>query len=875
MSVQFRTKSQTSVDYSNFIATNSFTGCCYVYSETLNDVFKTSNVSQTSCIAQNGYFIPGECSPEYNITPSSLGCCCACALSQENTQYTKTTTLCECDSINGKWTLGITGSECLESSELCISGTTAQSNRLDYRRPRACCHPAFNPDGTAYAKCDDVCTEKECAEFAVYPYESTFYLNGRSCTETVGSAGPVINDCALSETNTNIINSCKNGTNLFCWQTLEWQQNQFGGECGFKNWYDLRFAGKFVEDVDGFALKIKFPGQNNYQVILGPEYYKNGQPVGVTLEAKSTTFVFPSIISFGTHHQPYYTEATSSLEYRFDGYFATLTPGSIPVYYSSTNFVNFYAASPTNSPIPQPTQFVPALDIVATPTFSVYINLNNTARIFGRFAKRIRTTTDDYVEYKRLLSIPDNLKRVFKVNLGPRYSGVSHEMTVGFIGQKLDNRFAFYTPFTGTEIDQYKNFIASIPAKEYSKITFTAHKWCGIDSEGVLQCGTIASINPFNFNANLKYKLVSCTNNGIFTENYTRVTSDPSRDYCIAVDNNNNIYQICGNSIVQFANRPDLSITDVTDLSCTDGICFATVEPDVAICNNQMLGSCCTCSGDTDIFNCVQTNQGSCQAQGGDFTSGGICYSENNPTGIRCDTVVNTDCTGSSSSFNRIMMAESSLPDSELTYYKDGLYVGMFEPGTPINSVGSTVNGHPQTGKAINYKPTSYGYGTSLKKWGIVVAPYDYSVESISLFDEVEQDQILLTSTFDGRWSTYGDNDFYLGIQSKVMEEIRTNSRLSGWYLPSKNELEFINYKIPHGFHIPEVFDKLKDDIYATSTPYFEYHSDTVYNLDSQSFNNKLFMYGQNFTKVDYGAIYLVPRTKSIKVRLIRRIELE
>ena len=67
----------------------------------------------------------------------------------------------------------------------------------------------------------------------------------------------------------------------------------------------------------------------------------------------------------------------------------------------------------------------------------------------------------------------------------------------------------------------------------------------------------------------------------------------------------------------------------------------------------------------------------------------------------------------------------------------------------------------------------------------------------------------------------------------------------------------------------------MKNDIYATSTPYFEMKSDTIYNLDSQVFDDLSFIYGQNFSKNDYGTIYLVPRTKQIRVRLIRRIELE
>jgi hypothetical protein len=107
------------------------------------------------------------------------------------------------------------------------------------------------------------------------------------------------------------------------------------------------------------------------------------------------------------------------------------------------------------------------------------------------------------------------------------------------------------------------------------------------------------------------------------------------------------------------------------------------------------------------------------------------------------------------------------------------------------------------------------------------------------------------------------------------MEKLRNDSRLSGWYLPSKNELEFINYKLNHGFFIPEAFKSMSSGTYLTSTPYFERQSATTYNIDSQIFKGQSFMFGQSYSKSNYGSIYLVPRTSQVNVRLIRRIELE
>ena len=100
MSIQFRTRSQTVVDYSQYITNNNITGCCYVYDSNTNLVSKTENTTVSSCNQQNGHFIAGECDANTNITPSSTGCCCACSLNSPTV-----TTLCECESLSGRWTL--------------------------------------------------------------------------------------------------------------------------------------------------------------------------------------------------------------------------------------------------------------------------------------------------------------------------------------------------------------------------------------------------------------------------------------------------------------------------------------------------------------------------------------------------------------------------------------------------------------------------------------------------------------------------------------------------------------------------------------------------------------------------------------------------
>jgi len=850
MSIQFRTRSQTVVDYSQYIQNNGITGCCYVYDSDTNEVSKTENTTVSDCNIQNGHFIAGKCDENTNITPSSLGCCCACSLGG-----TAVTTLCECESLSGLWTLGST---CTESEEsLCVSGTLEQSNVLDYREQRACCYPEFNDDGTVYANCIDVCSEKECAAKAVFPYTSTFYNNGRKCEEQVGSAAPAINDCKLSETNNTVLNSCENGTNVFCWGLPE-----YSNICGNKAWFDDNYAGKMAQGVNQGVFQIR----NNtnslaYDLILAPNQEDiGGPPFAKTTEPIGVTKVCP-----GGYSQDYTIDEPARWA---DGYFAILDENSIPRYYATTAFKNRFADNPRNSPVPLTNPpYLPALDLIATKTFSAYINSNNNVVIYGRFfdAKNNQFKT---------LTVAQKLKRLYQHNVyvPPKSTGNGTDniqvnfATLGFIGQRLDNSFEYYSPFINDlpELQSLRSMVRSIPRIEYAKASFGANTFCGIDANGTMTCNSLNT--ELTYPLSRKYKLVSCSNIDDVSPN----NQSPANDYRFAVDETNRIIKIASN-ISDFEKQPLVSFTDIIDLSCFHSGCYAVVEPDMDICNNQMNGSCCTCS--VDITNCIQTNQGNCTRLGGLFRTGGICCDLDSPTEgcVDCNTVVGGNC-GNNLTL-RITQAENTLPESELTYYQDGLYVGVFEPGVPINTQGSTVNGNPYTGSAVEYIPNVVGYGTTAKRWAIIIAPNDYDLGSIN--DTSEPTEIIPASIYDGFWNTYGDSQTYYGLQSKTMETLRENSKLSGWYLPSKNELEFINSKLNQGFFIPEVFRSMKTSIYLTSTPYFEQQSVTKYNLDSQIFNKQSFMFGQSYNKSDYGSIYLVPRTSQVNVRLIRRIELE
>jgi hypothetical protein len=858
MSVQFRTRSQTIVDYSQYIINSGITGCCHVINN--GAVTRTSNKSLTECNDLNGHFIAGEC--DESITPSTLGCCCACK-STTSSKLQKTT-LCECESLSGLWKAGDLET-CTETqtsvgilNDWCISGSASKSNQIDFRKKRACCHPEFLDDGTVVSNCTDFCSEKECAELAAFPYTSTFYTNGRQCDARIGAAFPVRDECALSVSDDNVMNSCDNGTNLFCWSFLSDVQTG----CLTKSWYDSnsRFAGKFIQSVNQFAFQIR--NKNIpflYDVILAPrEQYQDS--TDSTNEAKSLIGVGVTKLCSGGYSLNYDLEENEKWS---DGYFAILNENLVPVYFASPKFSqNFTNVS--DSPIPVTIPTLPVIDLIATRTFSASIrNLNNRVQITGRFydvkTNQYRTFNGTTIPIDQLIHLYQHNVNDYPIDTnGNVWFSVS---TLGFAVQKLDKSFDYYSPFNNATVNRIKSVVRSLPAKDYVKVSLGAYTICGIENNGTMTCSS------FNEELNVpikKYKLVSCSNStSTTTDDY-----DVNKEFCFAVDENDVIVKISGNTDApQFENQPTRSITNIIDLSCINSRCLAVTEPDEEICNSQMLGSCC---GDFDTRNCIQTYEGVCAQAGGNFKQGLICCidSPDLEDCRNCDEIANI-----TARVNTVIAAENTLPTSDLTYYENGLYVGIFEPGNPVNITGSTVTGNPTTGGAFAYKPSVVGYGTTNKRWAIVIASNDYNMDFLN--DEYENTEIIPASMYDGMWNTFGDSNVYYGIQSKAMEKLREHSRLSGWYLPSKNELEFINNKLNHGFFIPEVFKSMNSGTYLTSTPYFEMQSSTKYDLDSQIFNKQAFMFAQSYNKKDYGSIYLVPRRTKVNVRLIRRIELE
>lgn len=856
MSIQFRTRSQTVVDYTSFIggSTNELVGCCYEYNSTTNSV-TTSSKTISECNLSNGYFLNGDCSNNITIIPSSRGCCCACKnKTSSSTNYLKQTTFCECQDLSGYWTLGDCPSPETDEtlSQYCIS---PYPRRIDYREKRACCYPEFTANNNVTATCEDVCTEKECADKAIFPYTSTFYSNGRKCFDRVGEASPAVEDCSLNvEQRGKIINSCINGTNIYSWSLA----NTFSGGPN-KTWFDLRFPGQYLKATNNNVFYLDSNSGSN-TLILGPW---DKTIISSNNEAKASNSIGVKKICPGTYSKNLGIVGNDKY---FDGYFAILDSNDNPVYIVSSIFAETF--NPSFPPIPSENQAIPspALDIIAARYFSAIINSDNRVKIFGRF---YNSATNEY----RNLNISDKLIKLYQHNIedGGDETDSSNYFkfnSIGFIGQKIDKTFQYYSPF-GEEVNSLRQLAQSIPAKDYIQVSFGMFTFCGIDSSGIMNC---VSLNPeIQVPLNTKFKLVSCSNQymSVFSNNF----ATPITDYCYAVDIENRIIRLSSTDEgFDLEKEPNYSITDVRSISCRHRHCDIVVEPDENICNNQMIGSCCYCN--IGIPECSTKTRAECTALNGNFTAGGICCSDNPVEGCEpCTDIANLCNDNRSYIYYQSSETQSDLPSDELTYYQDGLYVGIFEPGTPINPVGSTVKGNQITGVSNLYQPNIVGYGTTSKKWAIIVAPVDFDYASLN--NDSEFIETIPASLYDGIWNTYGDGNNYFGIQCNFMEKIRINSRISGWYLPSKNELEFINYKLNPGFTIPELFNTFSSEIYLSSTPYFKYQSNSVFDVNKQKFENFGFMYGQSFSKKDYGSIYLVPRKKKINIRLIRRIELE
>lgn len=194
-------------------------------------------------------------------------------------------------------------------------------------------------------------------------------------------------------------------------------------------------------------------------------------------------------------------------------------------------------------------------------------------------------------------------------------------------------------------------------------------------------------------------------------------------------------------------------------------------------------------------------------------------------------------------------------------YYQGGIYLGIFTPGTPVNSVGSVVYGNQITGLASNYKARETGLGTKEKSWMLIADTVDFEDYAYTASSQLPKD--LNNSVYDGLYNTYSEEYTVLFDAIKLYR----GNGFRDWYLPSQDELAFYFKNIQYSSAVDPVFNKLQDNYYLTSTPF------TL--NGQQNFNENWFVVAQLATETDYGRTIAVPQTTVSKIRLFRRIYLK
>ena len=308
--------------------------------------------------------------------------------------------------------------------------------------------------------------------------------------------------------------------------------------------------------------------------------------------------------------------------------------------------------------------------------------------------------------------------------------------------------------------------------------------------------------------------------------------------------------------------------------------------------SESLAGSCyeITLKNDKFLHSCSRKTESDCDAVNGfwpvnsslcDGTNGGL-YPPEKSSG----SLIVTPPSRKSS--------EMTLPTTG-TEYQGGIYIGAFEPGA------STISYRNQKTKSLSTDTArDYGYGQQLGKWALILHPRFYGdpsdvsrLSTRTLYRSISQSdkkKSYPTSYYDGFYNTYGNNLDYLGPRSQLYNDIRslTKNGFNDWYIPSIDELSFINQNLTKTV----IYDKVNktERLSKIILPgYFGTNimSSTFYSskdtsnpesktLGRQVINYKTYLWGQNFAYDaninNYGLRFYLDRTTPLSVPLVRRI---
>jgi hypothetical protein len=276
--------------------------------------------------------------------------------------------------------------------------------------------------------------------------------------------------------------------------------------------------------------------------------------------------------------------------------------------------------------------------------------------------------------------------------------------------------------------------------------------------------------------------------------------------------------------------------------------------------DQNVLGNCCTLLADGSR-ECSVTAKGDCA--GFWSYSGAVqpCIGTTLCSGVYFPDKVNDEYVPTTASLSAIVGSPNPLETlpSEPQLYQGGLYVGIFQPGSPVNTNGTMVYGNVLTGNPRQYAARGAGPGGGYRKWILIAAPSDITLAAGSVLNPDKD-----TSFYDGFYSTNQKITEY----QKTIRSLQING-FSDWYIPSQDELAFYFNTISSNFSL-STYDSLSSDYYLTSTYYSVNSSNTLGTIA-----DKYFVYVQSANPAQYGKVILMPQDNlTCKVRLFRRIYL-